>query len=70
MESMKATPWVKANRSAEQGACVEQRRCDGVVEVRDTKDHGVGPVLRFTPAEFAAWLDGAKKGEFDHLIAP
>jgi hypothetical protein len=34
---------------------------------RDSKDRS-GPVLRFTEAEFAAWLDGAKKGEFDHLI--
>jgi len=67
---MKQTPWVKATQSNETGSCVEQRRFDGVVEVRDTKDQGTGPVLRFTPAEFAAWLDGAKKGEFDHLIAP
>ncbi len=65
---MTATPWVKATRSAEQGACVEQRRFDGMVEVRDTKDQGTGPVLRFTRAEFAAWLDGAKRGEFDHFI--
>ena len=65
---MSETPWVKASRSAEQGQCVEQRRVGGAVEVRDTKDRGHGPTLRFTPAEFAAWLDGAKKGEFDHLI--
>jgi hypothetical protein len=65
---MSETPWVKASRSAEQGQCVEQRRVGGTVEVRDTKDRGHGPTLRFTPAEFAAWLDGAKKGEFDHLI--
>ncbi len=38
-----------------------------MIEVRDTKDRK-GPVLRFTPAEFAAWLDGAKNGEFDHLL--
>jgi hypothetical protein len=25
------------------------------------------PALRFTHAEFAAWLDGANRGEFDHL---
>jgi hypothetical protein len=45
-----------------------QRRFNGVIEVRDTKDNGAGPTLRFTEAEFAAWLDGAKKGEFDHLV--
>lgn len=64
---MKETPWVKATRSGDQGDCVEQRRIGDVVEVRDTKDRS-GPVLRFTEAEFAAWLDGAKRGEFDHMI--
>ena len=39
----------------------------GSVEIRDTKQDGGGPVLGFTKDEFAAWLDGAKKGEFDHL---
>jgi hypothetical protein len=27
-----------------------------------------GAILRFTPAEFAAFLDGASNGEFDHLL--
>ncbi len=62
------TEWVKSSRRAQQGECVEQRRNGDAVEVRDTKDDGTGPTLRFTPAEFAAWLDGAKRGEFDHLI--
>ena len=60
------TEWIKASRSGQEGSCVEQRRVAEVIEVRDTKDRS-GPVLRFTPAEFAAWLDGAKRGEFDHL---
>jgi hypothetical protein len=43
---------------------------DGDVLVRDTKDHGDGPVLRFTPAEWRAFIGepgkgGAKAGEFD-----
>ena len=46
---------------------MEMRRSGDVVEVRDTKDQGAGPTLRFIPAEFAAWLDGARKGEFDNL---
>lgn len=61
------TPWIKAAASGGTGNCVEMRHIAGVVEVRDTKDHGVGPRLGFTRAEFAAWIDGAKKGEFDHL---
>jgi uncharacterized protein DUF397 len=63
---MNETPWVKATASNADGTCVEMRRYNDVIEVRDTKDRS-GPVLRFTSAEFAAWLDGAAKGEFDHL---
>jgi hypothetical protein len=62
------TAWIKARASDDGNSCVEQRRHAGMVEVRDTKDGGTGPVLRFTPAEYAAWLDGAGKGEFDHLL--
>lgn len=60
------TPWIKSRKSGSNGSCVELRRHDGQVEVRDTKDRG-GPILAFTPDEFTAWLDGAKRGEFDHL---
>lgn len=59
-------PWIKATASASAGQCVEMRTRQGAIDVRDSKDPE-GPVLRFTAAEFAAWLDGAKKGEFDHL---
>lgn len=38
---------------------------DGDVLVRDTKDNGNGPVLRFTPKEWDAFLDGVRLGEFD-----
>ncbi len=64
---MSSTPWVKAAASNDQGSCVEMRRHGELLEVRDTKDRS-GPVLRFTHAEFAAWLDGARGGEFDHLL--
>lgn len=62
------TLWIKASASDQGNGCIEQRRHAGMIEVRDTKDHGAGPVLRFTPAEYTAWLDGAGKGEFDHLL--
>lgn len=63
------THWIKATASSGDGNCVEMRqRGDDLVQVRDTKDAGTGPTLGFTKAEFAAWLDGAKRGEFDHLI--
>jgi len=62
------TPWIKDSRSGNSGDCVEMRSHAGGIEVRDTKQNGQGPVLGFTKAEFAAWLDGAKNGEFDHLV--
>jgi hypothetical protein len=60
------TAWIKASASSGAGQCVEMRRHGGAVDVRDSKDPQ-GPALHFTTAEFAAWLEGAKKGEFDHL---
>jgi len=42
------------------------RRHVGVVEIRDSKDPH-GPVLRFTGAQFAAWLSGAQGGEYSRL---
>lgn len=58
--------WVKASRSSNSGQCVEMRRQGAMVEVRDSKDPH-GPVLRFSGAQFAAWLDGADTGEFAPL---
>jgi hypothetical protein len=57
--------WIKASRSNNQGNCVEVARLgDDRIGVRDSKDPN-GPVLTFTPAEWAAFLDGAAKGEFE-----
>jgi hypothetical protein len=62
------TEWIKAAASSAAGQCVEmRRRRDGSIDLRDSKDPD-GPVLHYTPGEFEAWLDGAKKGEFDHLV--
>ena len=63
------TTWIKAAKSTASGSCLEVRRHAGMIEVRDSKEHGKGPSLRFTAAEFDAFLDGARNGEFDHLIA-
>ena len=66
MTDNSSTTWIKASASSGAGQCVEMRAREGAVDVRDSK-HPDGPALKFTAAEFAAWLDGAKKGEFDHL---
>jgi hypothetical protein len=64
----RTTPWQKAKASDTGSSCVEVRRHAGLVEVRDTKDAGEGPVLRFRSDEWAAFLNGATQGEFTHLI--
>jgi hypothetical protein len=57
--------WVKSSLSFSNGACVEVADLsDGKVGVRHTKDPS-GPVLRFTPAEWQAFVGGARLGEFD-----
>jgi hypothetical protein len=46
-------PWRKSTYSGAQGGeCVEAGTARGVILVRDTKDHGTGPVLRITPADW------------------
>lgn len=63
MESVK---WFKSTRSGNNGACVEVAVLgDDAVGVRDTKAKGQGPILTFTRAEWAAFVGGAKDGEFD-----
>ena len=58
--------WRKA-RASGLGGCIELARHGAEILLRDSK-HPNGPVLRYTRHELAAFLDGAKKGEFDDLI--
>lgn len=45
--------------------CVEVAGAEfGEILVRDSKDRE-GPVLRFTPDEWVAFIDGVKNGEFN-----
>ena len=67
MTDMKALMWRKSTASTQNGECVELAALpDGAVAVRDSK-HPDGAILTFTRAEFRAWLDGARAGEFDDL---
>jgi hypothetical protein len=62
----KFSDWRKARLSDATGNCVEiASAADGTVGVRDSKDQGDGPVLEFTRAEWNAFLDGVKNGQFD-----
>jgi hypothetical protein len=57
--------WVKSSLSFSNGNCVEVANLPGSqVGVRHSKDIQ-GPVLRFTPDEWQAFLGGVRNGEFD-----
>ena len=62
------TTWKKASKSGTNGGqCVEVARLDdGRIGVRDSKNPG-GAVLRFTRAEWEAFLDGVAQREFDAI---
>ena len=63
------TRWIMSSRSTGNGgSCVEARRYSGLIEVRNSKNPDAGTV-RFTTQEWDSFLDGAKKGEFDELLA-
>lgn len=58
--------WIKASRSQGIGACVELAPDGDLIALRDSKHPNVH--LHLTRQEITAFLDGAKKGEFDHLV--
>jgi hypothetical protein len=62
--------WLKSNRSNPSGNCVEVAKVTGsdAIAVRNSRDPE-GPALIYTPAEIAAFIMGARDGDFDHLIA-
>jgi hypothetical protein len=49
------------DHSGNGGECIEVASPDGVVTVRDTKQDGTGPVLRFTPAAWRRFADQVKR---------
>jgi len=60
--------WRKSRYSNPSGNCVEVAGLpDGGIAVRNSR-HPSGPALIYTHAEIAAFIHGAKDGEFDNLI--
>jgi hypothetical protein len=63
------TAWIMSSRSTGNGgSCVEARRHEGLIEVRNSKARDAGTVV-FTVEEWDSFLFGAKRGEFDPLLA-
>jgi len=60
--------WIKSSMSYANGNCVEVASLPGgMIGVRNSRD-SAGPVLRFTPREWHAFLGGVRNGEFDNII--
>lgn len=60
---MEQLTWIKSSKSAS-GTCVEVAHTqNGDYLMRDSKDPNT--ILRYTTAEWDAFLAGAKDGEFD-----
>lgn len=58
--------WIKASRSYASTQCVELAPAGDMIALRDSKNPD--SYLFYTREEIGAFIDGAKRGEFDHLI--
>jgi hypothetical protein len=63
---LSSAQWRKSSLSMGSGDCLEVAFLDsGEVALRGAKPSDPGSVLLFTAGEWAAFLSGAKAGEFD-----
>ncbi|MEU3628871.1 hypothetical protein BS329_15490 [Amycolatopsis coloradensis] len=73
VEKLRGGEYIKSSFSPDKGDCVRLSRVEGWIGMQDEKEYDTIPAtqrttLGYTVAEFAAFLKGAKAGEFDHLI--
>jgi hypothetical protein len=66
MEHIEGLNWRTSSYSGGNGgACVQVAGHDGMVLVRDSKDHGGGHVHRFPAAGWRVFVAGVRDGKFD-----
>lgn len=64
MQDLTGAIWHKSRASGNSGNCVEvAKNLPGVVAVRDSKNPDAGALV-FSPAEWAAFIVGVRRGEF------
>ena len=59
---MIGTGWQKSSLSFSNSNCTEVRRDGDAIQMRDSKAHGLGPVLSFDRAEWESFIAGVKSG--------
>ncbi|MER6915109.1 DUF397 domain-containing protein [Streptomyces sp. NPDC000594] len=60
--------WTKSSHSNATGNCVELAKLpDGSIALRNSRDPQ-GPALIYTPDEIAAFVAGARSGDFDGFV--
>jgi hypothetical protein len=64
MDDFARAQWKTSTRSGNSGNCVEVAETPDAIGVRDSKDRS-GPTLVFTKAEWCAFIEGVRLGEFD-----
>jgi Domain of unknown function (DUF397) len=67
--SLAAVTWHKSHHSNPSGECVEMAALPSAqIAIRNSRDPD-GPALICTKAEVGAFIQGAKNGEFDLMVA-